>query len=197
MRFFFTGPRILGIRPGISFGPNDFRRWGKAGSSSTGTMTGSFIYVVQGAGNHHNIGVSTDPIAQLSKLQIGSRQALDFVYIGVTPGDGVNIEQAAGEMLASYRRSGGWFAVPASIAIGTVIECAKRLGEPIQQVTPEMVPQIIHLANQPAPAPRSKWWGILAPLPAFIRWPLMVLFVAFSALVGVVFAFVLSAIVHS
>jgi hypothetical protein len=26
MRFFVIGPRILGIRPGVSFGPSDFRK---------------------------------------------------------------------------------------------------------------------------------------------------------------------------
>ena len=41
------------------------------------------------------------------------------------------------------------FSVPASIAIGSVLEAAARLGEPIQQVQPEMVPRIIFQASQP------------------------------------------------
>jgi len=175
MRFFFTGPRILGIRPGISLSPSDFRRTARRANTG-GAMTGSFVYVVQGAGGHHKIGVSTDPIARLAQLQTGSHQSLDFAYIGVTPGEGFNIERAAHDLLQGHRQSGEWFSVPASIAIGSVIEAAKRLGEPIQQVAPETVPQIIQLANQPdappAPSRMQRFW----------RWTLWVLIAIFVAL---------------
>ena len=43
MRFFFIGPRILGIRSGVSFGPSDFRKAFGAKRGATGNMTGSFI----------------------------------------------------------------------------------------------------------------------------------------------------------
>ena len=45
MRFFFIGPRILGIRPGISFSPNDFRKLSRFASSAKSEMTGGFVYV--------------------------------------------------------------------------------------------------------------------------------------------------------
>lgn len=171
MRFYFTGPRFFGIRPGVSFDPRELagRR-----QSSRGAMTGSFVYVVAGPGGHHKIGVSTDPIARLAQLQTGAHQALDFAYVGVTPGTGYNIEQAAHQMLTQYRQSGEWFAVPASIAIGAVIETAKRLGEPIQQVQPAMVPQIISVANQPAPTKRRSWvkWLFIVNV---VLWSLVIL----------------------
>ena len=65
MRFFFTGPRIFGIRPGVILGASDFRK-AFAPSASRSNMTGSFVYVIEGQAGHHMIGASTDPIARLS-----------------------------------------------------------------------------------------------------------------------------------
>jgi hypothetical protein len=50
MRFFFTGPRILGIRPGISFGASELLRLAtKPKQDKPGEpMTGSFLYVIRG-----------------------------------------------------------------------------------------------------------------------------------------------------
>jgi hypothetical protein len=47
--------------------------------------------------------------------------------------------------------------VPASIAIGAVMEAAFRLGEPIQQVPPEIVPQIIYLASTNSAPQKQKF----------------------------------------
>jgi hypothetical protein len=65
MRFFFMGPRILGIRPGISLGASDFRKAFAPRGVTAGTMTGSFVYVIEGAAGHHKIGVfaRSDPAA--------------------------------------------------------------------------------------------------------------------------------------
>jgi hypothetical protein len=147
MRFFFTGPRIFGIRPGISLGASDFRKV-FAPSASRSNMTGSFVYVIEGQAGHHKIGVSRDPIQRKAELQTGSPVPLRFSYIGVTPGTGYEIEGHAHQLLDAHRKEGEWFLVPASIAIGATIEAAGRLGEPIQQVPAEIVPQIIFLANQ-------------------------------------------------
>ena len=179
MRFFFTGPRILGLRPGVSFSPSDFRRLSRpTPGAGAGQMTGSFVYVIRGVGNHHKIGVSTDPIARIASLQTGSHEPLDFAYIGVTPGTGYEIERAAHEILKAYRQSGEWFSVPASIAIGAVIEAAGRLGEPVQQVSPQMVPQIINLANQPDQAAARR-------VPRFLKWTLGILLCILAALIWI------------
>ncbi|UGY23717.1 GIY-YIG nuclease family protein [Bradyrhizobium septentrionale] len=143
-------------------------------------MTGTFVYVIRGAGNRHKIGVSIDPITRIADLQTGSPEPLDFAYIGVTPGTGYNIESLAHDLLDDHCVSGEWFAVPASIAIGTVLEAANRLAEPIQQVQPAMVPQIIQLAKQPdpatgkKPAPRWMWWTLWACIAIFALLVLLV-----------------------
>ena len=49
MRFFFSGPRIFGIRPGISFGASELLRLAtKPKQNKPGEpMTGSFVYVIR------------------------------------------------------------------------------------------------------------------------------------------------------
>lgn len=161
MRFFFTGPRFMGVRPGISFSPRDFQR--KVSSSPMGgQMTGSFVYVIADETGRHKIGSSRDPIQRIKDLQTGTAEKLSFAYIGVTPGTGFNVEYAAHNLLDDHRGNGEWFKVPASIAMGAVMEAATRLKEPIQQVSSEIVPQIIYLANQSEPATAKRSPGVLA-----------------------------------
>jgi hypothetical protein len=96
MRFFFMGPRIFGIRPGISFGLNELLRLAtKPKQNKPGEpMTGSFLYVIRG--NHLvKIGVSTNPNARLASLRTASAFPIDFSYIAVTPGTGFDIEAGA------------------------------------------------------------------------------------------------------
>jgi hypothetical protein len=155
MRFFFSGPRILGIRPGIILGASDFRRSAQPRQTIAGRMTGSFVYVISNGVGGYKIGSSTDPLQRISTLQTGSAHQLKFSYIGATSGTGFNVEHAAHDLLDQSRIHNEWFSVPASIAIGAVLEAAERLGEPIQQVPPEIVPQIIFLANQPNPQKRK------------------------------------------
>ena len=211
MRFFFMGPRVFGIRPGISLSPNDFRR--AFGTTTTtvrgrgyraGNMTGSFIYVIEGESGHHKIGVSRDPIQRMAQLQTGSHVPLKFAYIGVTPGTGYDIEGRAHELLDAHRKEGEWFLVPASIAIGATLEAATRLGEPIQQVPPETVPQIIFLANQPDPnapdemaiAKYNKRWGLLAGMPWWLRYPIKIAVFAAIAIGATIFAMLVYFISH-
>ena len=186
MRFFFTGPRILGIRPGISFGASDFRRLTRPRQGASGEMTGGFVYVLADESGRHKIGSARDPIERRATLQTGSAEALSFAFIGVAPeGAYTRIERAAHDLLQIQKIPNGgneWFRVPASIAIGAVYETAQRLGEPIQQVSPEMVPQIVSLARQPGGAAPSRhhvprWlWGLLAISAIFFA--LMVMIVA-------------------
>jgi hypothetical protein len=154
MRLFFMGHRIFGIRPGISLGANDLRKVLAPGASRS-NMTGSFVYVIANGIGGHKIGSSVDPIQRISSLQTGSTHELKFAYIGVTPGTGFNIEHAAHDLLNRHRIHNEWFNVPASIAIGATLEAAFRLGEPIQQVQPELVPKILRAwrANAAANAP--------------------------------------------
>jgi hypothetical protein len=169
MRFFFTGPRFFGIRPGISFNPNELRRFTRTQQPAS-PMTGGFVYVLADESGRHKIGSAIDPIARRATLQTGSPERLTFAFVGVSPEMTYpRIERAAHDLLESQRIPNGgdeWFRVPASIAIGAVYEAAQRLGAPIQQVAPEMVPHIIQLANQAVPPPlprrRSDFWGGVA-----------------------------------
>jgi len=105
MRFFFSGPRILGIRPGISFGANELLRLATKPKQNTPgePMAGSFLYVIRGDHNLVKIGVSTNPNARLAQLRTASAFPIDFSYIAVTPGTGYDIEAGAHEMLKSHR----------------------------------------------------------------------------------------------
>jgi hypothetical protein len=142
-------------------------------------MTGGFVYVLADQSGRHKIGSAIDPIARRAALQTGHPEVLSFVYIGVAP-EGVYtaIERAAHSLLEGRRitAGGSWFSVPASIAIGAVMEASHRNSWPIQQVSLEMVPTIIHLANQPqtpaVPDDHQEW---------IVRWVLAALFVALMA----------------
>jgi hypothetical protein len=118
MRFFFMGPRILGIRPGISFSANELLRLAtKPKQNKTGEpMTGSFLYVIRGDHNMVKVGVTTNPSARLASLRTASAFPIDFSYIAVTPGTGFDIEAGAHEVLKSHRCNGEWFDVPPEMA---------------------------------------------------------------------------------
>src|SRR5260370_12337146 len=120
MRFLLTGPRNFGIRPGISLSASDFRKAFGAPRRGTvpgsgGTMTGSFVYVIEGQAGHHKIGVSRDPIQRMAELQTGSPVPLRFSYIGVTPGTWYEIERRPHELLDPHRKGGEWFFAPAPL----------------------------------------------------------------------------------
>jgi hypothetical protein len=133
MRFFFIGPRILGIRPGISFGASELLRLAtKPKQNKPGEpITGSFLYVIRGDHNMVKIGVSTNPNARLAQLRTASAFPIDFSYIAVTPGTGFDIEQGAHTMLASHRCNGEWFDVAPEMAVAAIAGAAHKLGQPI------------------------------------------------------------------
>jgi len=121
MRFWFSGPRIFGVRPGVSFSPDDLRR--RASGPS-----GSFVYVIRGDHNLSKIGVSTNPDARMAQLRTASPFPLEFAYISAIEGDGYDVEQEAHRILGSRRVNGEWFDVPPEMAISAVTGAAARLG---------------------------------------------------------------------
>lgn len=147
MRFFFSGPSILGIRPGVIFGFRDLKRIFKD-KPSANHLPKSFIYVIEGEGGKHKIGISADPIRRLSELQTGSPVPLKLSFIATSATrDVIEVEAYTHNLLKNYNTSGEWFQVPASIAIGAIFEIANRLGHEIQQVRPETVPAVIALSK--------------------------------------------------
>ena len=136
MRFYLGGPRIAGIRPGISFGPEDFKQ--KRGSpprKPAGDITGgSFVYVLKGDHNLVKIGVTTNPSARLASIRTGSPFPLDYAFLGITPGPGFDIEQASHAMLTKQRLEGEWFDVSTELATASVMSAAAKLGQPLKPI---------------------------------------------------------------
>lgn len=166
MRLFFLGPRILGIRPGISLGPEDLRRLNRPKADRVQAQQGSFIYVMKGDHGYCKIGVSRNPLDRLATLHTASPVPLSMAYVAVTPGDAYNIEALAHAALAGQRVNGEWFNCSVSQAVAAVSGAAYELGEPIQPapagVQPaQFVGQILQIAAS-APAQRERIpWGKL------------------------------------
>jgi Meiotically up-regulated gene 113 len=192
MRFFLIGPRILGIRPGISFGLNELLRLATKPThrKPAESMTGSFLYVIRGDHNMTKVGVTTNPTARLASLRTGSAFPIDFSYIAVTPGTGFDIEQGAHAMLASHRCNGEWFDVQSEIAVAAIAGAAHKLGQPLLPITAEVANRILQIAaNGGGPSSNNKY--LFDGLPWWLRWPLqmiggaicgVVAFVAFTLL---------------
>lgn len=142
MRLFFIGPRIFGIRPGISINPRDLRT-----RTPSSTVEGSFLYVVQGTHDLVKIGVSKDPNERLAALQTGSPFPLAMPYIVATPGSGFDIEAEAHRLLDSHRVQGEWFSVRTRAAVEAIGTAAASLGQPILPVDAALADRILHEAR--------------------------------------------------
>jgi hypothetical protein len=166
MRFFFIGPRILGIRPGISFSANELLRLAtKPKQNKPGEpMTGSFLYVIRGDHNMIKVGVTTNPNARLAQLRTASAFPIDYSYLAVTPGTGFDIEAGSHEMLKSHRCNGEWFDVPPEMGVAAIAGAAHKLGQPILPVTAEVANQILQVCAQQDAAASGR-----APSSHFLR----------------------------
>lgn len=151
MRVWFSGPRILGglVRPGVSFGPSDFRKMAPSSTASrwqsAPVSMGSFIYVIDGK-DRSQIGISQNPLQKLMELAATSPVKLRLSYVGTTSGPALDMVQAANAIVGTP--DNGWLLVPKHIAVGAVLEAASKIGESIQQIDPKMVPKIIQMATQ-------------------------------------------------
>lgn len=169
MRFFFTGKRIFGIRPGISLGPEDFRahpprRQAGTGGGPSGPNGGNFVYVVTGDHGWIKVGVTSNPNARLAQLRTGSPVPIQYAFLGVTDGDAYAIESGAHATLDRYRASGEWFSCQPQMAVAAVSAAAYSAGANIASVRLEQVPQILAATAaaiaQPEKNPsRAKWWA--------------------------------------
>jgi hypothetical protein len=188
MRFYFMGPRIFGIRPGISFGANELLRLATKPKQNKPAepMTGSFLYVIRGDHNMVKVGVSTNPNARLAQLRTASAFPIDFSYIAVTPGTGFDIEQGAHAMLASHRCNGEWFDVAPEIAVAAIAGAAHKLNQPLLPVTSDIASQILQVCAQQDGGGKYLFDG----LPWWLRWPLKIVVGAICGVVAFVgFAF--------
>jgi hypothetical protein len=174
MRFFFIGPRVMGIRPGISFGANELLRLAtKPKQKKPGEpMTGSFLYIVRGDHNLVKVGVTTNPNARMAQLRTASAFPIDFSYIAVTPGTGFDIEQGAHEMLKSHRCNGEWFDVQPEMAVAALAGAAHKLNQPLLPVTPEVANQILQIAANGSASSNNGY--LFDGLPWWLRLPLQI-----------------------
>jgi hypothetical protein len=176
MRFFFMGPRILGIRPGISFSVNELLRLAtKPKQNKPGEpMTGSFLYVIRGDHQMVKVGVTTNPNARLASLRTASAFPIDYAYIAVTPGDsGDAIEAAAHKMLDKHRCSGEWFDVKPEMAVAAIAGAAHKLGYPILPVTLDRADQILQICSAGGPSSNNQY--LFDGLPWPLRLPLQII----------------------
>ena len=189
VRFWFSGPRILGIRPGISLSPNDFKN--KPSGRQREPIEGSFVYVISGPDtfgraptpNRVKIGVTKNPSQRLKTLQTGSHMRLRFAFIGCTPGEGYDIEQAAHNVLAAYRLEGEWFDVAPEMAVAAITSCAWKLGHRLQIISQEQADKALAIAAAEDRQPGEGLGMIL----------LRILTGIFLAIIGIIAAFVITA----
>jgi hypothetical protein len=181
MRFWISGPRLLGRRTGFSFGPEDFRKLSASRAvygapPATGPRQSAFVYVVQSDNGHVKIGISANPLVRLASLQTGASTPLSLSYVAaVSSGDGYAIEQASHGILWKHRLSGEWFDTTPDLAVAAVAAASHRLADPIVQIANDKVQFVIDEAARRERAiarPNQRRWLLLwfgtTPIP--IMW---------------------------
>jgi T5orf172 domain len=160
MRVWISGPRILGRRTGVSFGPEDFRRLGRGMNSGPARPRPSaFVYVVKATSGHVKVGVAADPLARLAALQTGASEPLELAYAcAVKSNDGYAIEQAAHAMLCGRRLAGEWFDATPDLAVAAIAAASHRLRDPIVEIPVDMIATALAIAAQrdAAAGPRQR-----------------------------------------
>jgi T5orf172 domain len=102
MRVWFSGPRIFGIRTGISLGREDLAWLKPAAQPLTTPSDRCFIYVIKGEHNLIKVGVSSNPNARIAQLRTASAFLLEFAYLAVLPGDAGDVEAATHVALSRH-----------------------------------------------------------------------------------------------
>jgi hypothetical protein len=150
MRVWISGPRVAGVRLGLSFGPEDFRKvTGRPSARSSPrrqNITGAFVYVITD-GHRVKLGSSIDPNRRLRELQTGNPRPLQFSFVGITPGPGFDIEMKAKDMLTRHRANmhgGGdeWFDTSPEIATAAMMGAAGKIGQKLLAISPSQIGQI-------------------------------------------------------
>ena len=122
MRFWFAGPRVGFIRPGVSFNPV-----GRAPRAPTGER--SFVYVIAGSHGLTKVGRSNSPETRLKELQTGSPYHLHIAHmVSVPAGSADAIEHEAHAILGDHNFNLEWFAVSSNLATAAVYGAIDRLG---------------------------------------------------------------------
>jgi hypothetical protein len=153
MRLWFSGPRIFGLRTGVSFGPEDLRRVLRATKAPASAIGGAFVYVIKGDHGRVKVGVSVDPKARLADLQTASPFKLSLEWVGAVASSGFAIEDEAHKILDARRCEGEWFECPVEAAAAAVTAAAYRRHEQILTVDPNSVARLFAQTPQAS----SRW----------------------------------------
>jgi hypothetical protein len=127
MRIFFRFPRVFGISPGVSFGPEDFRQRKTAPRTTSRHADSDYaiVYAIKGDHNRVKIGVTQNPRQRLLALKTASPFPLEFRFLGITDTNGYAIERAAHDRLAPFREgSTEWFACSPELAGAAIMASA-------------------------------------------------------------------------
>jgi len=160
MRIWLSGPRILGLRTGVSLGAKDLEKlFGPTQQPPPQRLVDSgpndqFLYVIKSDNNHCQIGLSNDPVAKLDQLRAGSPFRLDYAWLGAPKGQATLIAQDAQAMLDKYRREGDWLDISHDAAVGALCAAAQRRNQPVLGLTLKQAEQIrqVGLAEDAAAA---------------------------------------------
>jgi T5orf172 domain len=150
VRFFVFGPRVFGLRTGLSLGRED---WAKLNAQPRSAATGidadhGFIYVITDGRGLCKIGITTNPNARLAQLQYQSAAPLSFAWIGAPKEQTIAIERSVHGMLAQYRRNGEWFEVAPDAAVGAIHAAAFRRNLPVLDLDLDKAEQIRQIGYQ-------------------------------------------------
>jgi hypothetical protein len=157
MRLWFSGPRILGHRTGVSFGPEDYRRLTQPSVIDT-RRPSAFAYVIRKSiSGHVKVGVGADPRDRLRNLQTGSSEQLELVYAcAVKSNDANRVERAAHDIMWQKRLVGEWFDYTPEIAVAAIAAASHKLGDPIVEIPVEKISDVLAIAAKQDAAAQPK-----------------------------------------
>ena len=149
MRLLLFGPRLFGLRTGISLGREDFMRFADPQRSTAAGSADAdkFVYVIKGGGLC-KVGISNDPVARLAQIQNTFDTPIELAWVGAPKEQAAAIERDAHQMLHRYRRNGEWFAVTPEVAVGAIHTVAFRHGVPVLDLDPQQAEQIRFVGAQ-------------------------------------------------
>jgi len=183
MRIWFSGPRIFGIRPGISLSAQELG-FGRSQARQSVPAVQGFIYVVSGDHGRCKIGITRNPAARIGSLRTASAFPLRYAFIGAVRDSAFAVEQEALRLLAGNKVEGEWFDVAPEMAIAAVWGAAGKLGDKIEGLSERDAARTVALV-QAGDRPRLTLGRVLA----YALWYVV------SAIVAVLFGLMVYAIV--
>jgi hypothetical protein len=148
VRVWIGGPRILGMRTGVSLGREDFQSLRGSTQVKGSKPTPAFIYVIQDVENRVKVGITADPASRLNALQTTSATKLTLLYVAaVKSSDAFAVEQVAHGILSKSRQSGEWFLAAPEVAVAAINAASFRIKDPIINVPLDQVQKIVQLAS--------------------------------------------------